>query len=164
MDVNLKVGDKAVYPGHGVGQVTSIENKDVLGNSLVFYSLKIQKSGTVIMIPKNRISSIGVRPIIKKNEVNKVLDILSENSTSKKSEEKTWQKRHQAYLDKIKTGSIYEIARVIRDLNHIKKDKDLSYGEKRMMDKAKNMIHSELSLSMDEKDLNKVLHPNEINQ
>ena len=163
MEIDLKVGDKAVYPGHGVGKITSIENKNILGNSLTFYSLKILESGTIIMIPKNRMNNIGVRPVILKEDVNKVLDILCENGVSKKNEEKNWQKRHQAYMDKIKTGSIYEIARVIRDLNYIKKDKELSCGEKRMMDKAKSMLHSELSLSMDKEDLRKILHLPKIN-
>ena len=158
MDIRLKVGDKAVYPGHGVGKITSIENKNILGNSLTFYSIEILKSGTIIMIPKNRMNTIGVRPLIPKEEAPKVLDILSEAGLHKKMEERNWQKRHQAYLDKIKTGSIYEIAKVIRDLTHIKKDKELSYGEKRMMDKAKNMLYSELSLSMDKEDLHKISH------
>ena len=84
MDISLKVGDKAVYPGHGVGKITSIENKDILGNSLTFYSIKILKSGTIIMIPKNRMNTIGVRPIIPKEEATKVLDILSEAGLHKK--------------------------------------------------------------------------------
>ncbi len=153
MEVVLKVGDKAVYPGHGVGQVTSIEEKSIMGNSLTFYSIQIIESGTKIMIPKNRIQTIGVRPVISKKEAEKVMNILSEKTEGKKISEKNWQKRHQSYMEKIKTGSIYEIAEVIRDLNSIKEGKELSYGEKRMMDKAKNMVLSELSITIDKKDL-----------
>ena len=153
MEIRLKVGDKAVYPGHGVGQITSIEEKSIMGNSLTFYSIKIIESGTKIMVPENRIKTIGVRPIISKKEALKVMDILSEKIINKQKPVKNWQKRHQSYMDKIKTGSIYEIAEVVRDLNSIKADKELSYGEKRMMDKAKHMVLSELSFSVDKKDL-----------
>jgi len=153
MEITLKVGDKAVYPGHGVGQITSIEEKNIMGNNLTFYSIKIIESGTKIMIPKNRMHSIGVRPVISKTEAQKVINILSEKTSNYVKPVKNWQKRHQSYMSKIKTGSIYEIAEVIRDLNNIKADKELSYGEKQMMDKAKNMVLSELSLAVDKKDL-----------
>ncbi len=157
MESMLKVGDKAVYPGHGVGQITSIEDKDIMGNRLTFYSMRIMESGTKIMIPKNRLKSIGVRPVASKQQAKEVMDMISEAKSEEEKRPKTagknWQKRHQSYMDKIKTGSIYEIAKVIRDLNQIKEGKELSYGEKKMMDKAKNILYSELSLTMDKTDL-----------
>lgn len=150
----FKVGDKAVYPGHGVGEITSIEDKDIMGSRLTFYSMEIMESGTKIMIPKNRLKSIGVRPIASKQQVKEVLEIISKTAEAKKPKTASnWQKRHQSYMDKIKTGSIYEIAKVIRDLNQIKEGKDLSYGEKKMMDKAKNILYSEFSLTIDKKEL-----------
>lgn len=158
----LKVGDRAVYPGHGVGKIVSIEDKDILGNTLTFYSMEIMESGTKIMIPKNRMKSIGIRPIVSKQEAEKVMDIISEKNLKEKNTKyvgKNWQKRHQSYMDKIKTGSIYEIAKVIRDLNNIKEDKELSYGEKKMMNKAKNILYSELSLTMDKKELQILSNP-----
>ena len=159
MEISLKIGDKAVYPGQGVGQVTAIENKDILGRKMTFYSIRILKSGTKVMVPENQLKPIGVRPLISKQDAHKVLHILSQNSDVKKDrQQKNWQKRHQAYMDKIKTGSIYEIAEVVRDLGNIQKDKELSYGEKRMMDKAQNMVFSELALTMDKKDFQKA-HP-----
>lgn len=155
MEIMLKVGDKAVYPGHGVGKITSIEDKDVMGNRLTFYSMEIMESGTKIMIPKNRLKSVGVRPVASKKQAKEVMSILL--NTTLEEEQKTvgknWQKRHQSYMDKIKTGSIYEIAKVIRDLNQIKEGKELSYGEKKMMDKAKNILYSELSLTIDKNEL-----------
>lgn len=156
MEIMLKVGDKAVYPGHGVGKITSIEDKDIMGNKLTFYSMEIVESGTKIMIPKNRLKSVGVRPVASKKQAKEVMDMLLDTKSEEeeqKSVGKNWQKRHQSYMDKIKTGSIYEIAKVIRNLNQIKEGKELSYGEKRMMDKAKNMLYSELSLTMDKKEL-----------
>ena len=159
----LKVGDRAVYPGHGVGKITSIEDKDILGNKLTFYSMEIVESGTKIMIPKNRMDSIGVRPIVSKQEAKKVMNIISDKKIKEekyKNPGKNWQKRHQSYMDKIKTGSIYEIAKVIRDLHTIQEEKELSYGEKKMMHKAKNILYSELSLTMDKKDLQILSTPN----
>ena len=156
MELMLKVGDKAVYPGHGVGKITSIEDKDIMGNKLTFYSMEIVDSGTKIMIPKNRLKSTGVRPVASKKEAKELMDIISEAHFGEEEPKivgKNWQKRHQSYMDKIKTGSIYEIAKVIRDLNQIKEGKELSYGEKKMMDKAKNILYSELSLTMDKKEL-----------
>lgn len=164
MELLLKVGDKAVYPGHGVGKITSIEDKDIMGSRLTFYSMEIVDSGTKIMIPKNRLKSIGVRPIASRQQAREVMNIISDKKAEEekaKAAGKNWQKRHQSYMDKIKTGSIYEIAKVIRDLNQIKEGKELSYGEKRMMDKAKNILYSELSLTMDKKDLKVLSSPNQ---
>ena len=155
MQTTLKVGDKAVYPGHGVGQITSIEDKSILGSRLTFYSMKIIESGTKIMIPKSRIKTIGVRPVASKKEALEVMDRICGEKVKKlkKPNGKNWQKRHQSYMDKIKTGSIHEIADVIRDLNYLKEGKELSYGEKKMMTKAKSILYSEFSLTMDKKDL-----------
>ncbi|MCY4321978.1 MAG: CarD family transcriptional regulator [Bdellovibrionaceae bacterium] len=162
MNFMLKVGDKAVYPGHGVGKITSIEDKSILGSKLTFYSMEIIESGTKIMIPKNRMESIGIRPIVSKQEAEKVMGIISDKNLKETQTNyvgKNWQKRHQSYMDKIKTGSIYEIAKVIRDLNNIKEEKELSYGEKKMMNKAKNILYSELSLTMDKKELEILSNP-----
>lgn len=148
-EIYLKVGDKAVYPGHGVGQVTSVEEKEIQGFQQTFYSIKILESGTKIMVPESQIKKRGVRPTVNKKEAQKVIDMLFERKTCKKSHEKNWQKRHQSYMDKIKTGSIYNIAEVITDLNSISKAKELSHGEKKIMDKAEYMLVSELSLTMD---------------
>ena len=159
MEISLKVGDKAVYPGQGVGQVIAIESKDIIGRQMTVYSIRILKTGTKVMVPASRLQSIGVRPLISRQDTQKVLDILSQTSEIKRgSLQRNWQKRHQAYMDKIKTGSIYEIAEVVRDLGNIQKDKELSYGEKRMMDKAQNMVFSELALTMDKKEFQKA-HP-----
>ena len=153
----LKVGDKAVYPGHGVGRITSIEDKDIMGSRLTFYSMQIMDSGTKIMIPENRLKSVGVRPVVDKKQAEEALHIIVDDNKGEKRKAQNrggnWQKRHQSYMDKIKTGSIYEIARVIRDLNRIQEDKELSYGEKKMMHKAKHILYTELSLIIDKNKL-----------
>ena len=157
----LKTGDKAVYPGYGVGKITSIENKSIMGSRQLFYSMEIMESGTKVMIPENRLKTVGVRPIASKKQAEKAMSILSEDKLKEEREQellsaackKNWQKRQQSYIDKIKTGSIYEIAKVIRDLRQIKEAKTLSYGEKKIMDKAKNILYKELSLTIDKKEL-----------
>ena len=162
--ISLKVGDKAVYPGHGVGQITSIEDKSISGSKLTFYSMKIMESGTKIMIPKSRIKSVGVRPVTSKKEALEVMDRIcrsrDKDSPVKKVHARNWQKRHQSYMDKIKTGSIHEIADVIRDLNSLKEEKELSYGERKMMIKAKSILYSEFSLTIDKKDLSALAEQN----
>lgn len=155
--VSLKVGDKAVYPGHGVGKVTSVEEKTIMGDNLIVYSIEILESGTKIMVPKNRMDKVGVRPVVDKKEAQKVMNMLFEKREVKKTSARNWQKRHQSYMDKIKTGSIYDIAEVITDLSSISKAKELSYGEKKIMDKAKTMLVSELSLTMDRTEVNNSL-------
>ncbi|MCB0407095.1 MAG: CarD family transcriptional regulator, partial [Bdellovibrionales bacterium] len=133
--VTFKVGDNAVYPGHGVGEVTAIETKEIMGSKHSFYSIKIIESGMKIMVPTNNAASVGLRPIISKKEASKVLDILTE--TNVKIDNQTWNRRYREYMEKIKTGSVYEIAEVLRDLFVLKVEKELSFGERKMLDTAR---------------------------
>jgi CarD family transcriptional regulator len=149
--VSFKPGDNAVYPGYGVGQVIAIDTKEICGAKQTFYSIKIIDSGMKIMVPTNNAKSVGLRPIISKDEANKVLDILKE--TDVKIDNQTWNRRYREYMEKINTGSVYEIAEVLRDLFILKVDKELSFGERRMLDMARKLLLKELSLAtgMDEK-------------
>jgi CarD family transcriptional regulator len=149
--VSFKPGDNAVYPGYGVGQVVAIDTKEICGAKQTFYSIKIIDSGMKIMVPTNNAQSVGLRPIISKDEANKVLDILKE--TDVKIDNQTWNRRYREYMEKINTGSVYEIAEVLRDLFILKVDKELSFGERRMLDMARKLLLKELSLAtgMDEK-------------
>lgn len=149
--VSFKVGDNAVYPGHGVGRVTAIETKEILGNKQTFYSIQILETGMKIMIPKDNVASVGLRPIISRDEANKVLEILKEKEV--KIDNQTWNRRYREYMEKIKTGSVYEIAEVLRDLFLLKVDKELSFGERKMLDTARTLLLKELTLATSEKDL-----------
>lgn len=149
--VTFKVGDNAVYPGHGVGIVTAIETKEILGNKQTFYSVQILETGMKIMIPKDNVASVGLRPIISKEEAGKVLNILKEKDV--KIDNQTWNRRYREYMEKIKTGSVYEIAEVLRDLFVLKVDKELSFGERKMLDTARNLLLKELSLATNQEDL-----------
>lgn len=149
--VTFNVGDNAVYPGHGVGRVTAIETKEILGNKQTFYSLMILETGMKIMIPRDNVMSVGLRPIISKAEADTVLCILKEKDV--KIDNQTWNRRYREYMEKIKTGSVFEIAEVLRDLFLLKADKELSFGERKMLDSARTLLLKELSLATSQEDL-----------
>lgn len=141
----FKVGDHAVYPGHGVGKISSIEYKEILGTKHEFYSVLIIETGMKIMIPAANIKSVGLRPLISHEEAMKVVTILKDKNV--KIDTQTWNRRYRDYMEKIKTGSVFEIAEVLRDLYVLKVDKELSFGEKKMLDTAKNLLLKELNLA-----------------
>ncbi len=149
--VTFNVGDNAVYPGHGVGKILSIETKEILGNKQTFYSIQIVETGMKIMIPKDNVASVGLRPIISKKEADHVLSILKEKDV--KIDTQTWNRRYREYMEKIRTGSVFEIAEVLRDLFLLRVDKELSFGERTMLDKARNLLMKELILSTSEAEL-----------
>jgi CarD family transcriptional regulator len=150
---NFKVGDKAVYPGQGVGEVMGIEHKEVAGQRQSFYVLRILENGMKIMIPMNKVGSVGLREIIGEKDVRKVYSILREKEVSVDST--TWNRRYREYLDKIKSGSVLEIAEVLRDLYLLRSDKDLSFGERKMLDTARSLLIKELAIAKecDEQDV-----------
>lgn len=141
----FKVGDLAVYPAQGVGVIESIEKKEIMGNKQTFYIMKIMGNGMKIMIPTNSAKSVGLREVIKAKEISKVYDILKDKDIT--IDKQTWNKRYREYLEKIKTGSVYEIAKVLRDLLILKNDKNLSFGERKMMDTAKSLLIKEISVA-----------------
>ncbi len=135
----------AVYPAHGVGLIKTIEKQTIGGVDQAFYVMKILDNDMTIMIPTATSENVGLRAIISKDEVEKVLDILKERDIKISSQ--TWNRRYRDYMEKIKTGSVFEVAVVLRDLFLLKVDKDLSYGERKMMDTAKSLLVKEISLA-----------------
>ncbi|MBK9294483.1 MAG: CarD family transcriptional regulator [Oligoflexia bacterium] len=148
----FKVGDNAVYPGHGVGVVKAIETKEIFGNKQTFYVIQILDNGMKIMVPKDNAASVGLRAIISKKEAGEVFKILRKKNL--KIDNQTWNRRYREYMEKIKTGSIYEIAEVLRDLFLLKVDKELSFGERKMLDTARGLLIKELSLATKENEKN----------
>jgi len=140
-------GDMAVYPAHGVGVIKSIEMQTVAGIDQSFYVLEILDNGMRIMIPTISSESVGLRAIVDEAEVSGVLDILADRNVELGSQ--TWNRRYRDYMEKIKTGSVHEVAAVLRDLFLLSVDKDLSYGERKMLDTAKGLLVKELSLAQD---------------
>lgn len=141
----FRVGDKAVYPGQGVGEVLGIEHKEIAGQRQSFYVLKILENNMKIMIPINKVGSVGLRDIIGDEEVKEVYSILQSKTVAVDST--TWNRRYREYMEKIKTGSVFEIAAVLRDLYLLKYDKDLSFGERKMLDTARSLLVKELAIA-----------------
>jgi CarD family transcriptional regulator len=139
------IGEMAVYPAHGVGVIESIEHRAVGETEQAFYVMKILNNNMVIMIPTATSKNVGLRSIISSNEVDDVFDILQEKDVEIGSQ--TWNRRYREYMEKIKTGSLFEVAAVLRDLYLLQEDKDLSYGERKMMDTAKGLLVKELSIA-----------------
>ena len=138
------VGDLAVYPAHGVGQIKSIESRVVNGEEHNFYIMKVIENGMVIMIPTNNVESVGLREIIDKKEIPKVYKVMKSRKDSM-PDNQTWNRRYREYMDKIKTGSLYDVAEVFRDLFLLKLTKDLSFGERKLYDTAQVLLVRELS-------------------
>ena len=139
----FNVGDKIVYPMHGAGTIDSIEEKDILGEKQAYYIIKMP--GEVkVMIPTNKADQVGVRNVINKEEASKVMTILGENETEMSQ---NWNKRYRDNMDKMKSGDIYEVADVVRNLSFKQKEKGLSTGEKKMLSNAKQILVSELVLA-----------------
>ncbi len=148
LNPEFKVGDVAVYPAHGVGKVSSIEEREIAGSTQRFYILKILDSGMTIMVPTANVRNVGLREVINEGEVEAVYAILRERDIS--INEQTWNRRYREYMDKIKTGSVYEIAEVLRDLMLLRYEKELSFGERKMLDTARSLIIKELAIAQDE--------------
>jgi CarD family transcriptional regulator len=138
-------GDMAVYPAHGVGVIKAVETKKIGGIDQSFYILEILDNSMRIMIPTTGSKNVGLRAIVGKHEVSNVFDILADRTVSLGTQ--TWNRRYRDYMEKIKTGSVHEVAVVLRDLFLLSVDKDLSYGERKMLDTAKNLLVKELSLA-----------------
>ena len=143
--MSFKVGDMAVYPGHGVGVVEGVETRDIAGSRQAFYVLKILENGMTIMVPTVNADAIGMRELVSPDEVDEIYSVLMERDIE--LDKQTWNRRYREYMAKIKTGSPYEVARVLRDLFILKGDKNLSFGERKMFDQAKGLLVKELAVS-----------------
>jgi len=141
----FKVGEKVVYPAHGVGVIESIQTKTISGTAKKFYMLRILDSDMTIMIPTENVASVGLRRIIGRDMVAKVYKILRDKKVE--IDQQTWNRRYREYTEKIKTGSVLEIAKVLRDLFVLKGDKELSFGERKMLDTARNLLVKELAIA-----------------
>ena len=146
IDLPFSVGDVAVYPAHGVGEIKSIEARQISGTTHTFYVLQILDNGMKIMVPTGNINAVGLREIISKSEVEAVYAILKERDIPS-DDKQTWNRRYREYMDKIKTGSIYEISEVYRDLSLLKQEKDLSFGERKLLDQARTLLVKELAFA-----------------
>jgi CarD family transcriptional regulator len=141
----FKVGDLAVYPAHGVGLIERIESREISDCRQDFYVMRILDNGMIIMIPTSNVENVGLREIIEHTEVPTLYSILKKRDVP--IDNQTWNRRYREYMDKIKTGSVFEVAEVYRDLLILKVEKDLSFGERKMLDTARNLLVKEISLA-----------------
>ncbi|MEY4577793.1 MAG: hypothetical protein RL701_2496 [Pseudomonadota bacterium] len=148
----FKVGDKAVYPAQGVAEVISIEEKDIAGNRLKFYVLRILDTNRKIMVPVNNAKTVGLRRPISEEEIAEIFTILKERTIA--FDNQTWNRRYRGFMDKIKTGSVFDVAEVMRDLYRLKAEKSLSFGERRMLETARALIVKEIAVTREKSEEN----------
>lgn len=141
----FKKGDLAVYPAHGVGIIETIESQEISGCRQDFYIIRILDNNMKIMVPTQNVENVGLREIIGHKEVSKLYTILKKRDIV--IDNQTWNRRYREYMDKIKTGSVFEVAEVYRDLLMLKEEKDLSFGERKMLDTARTLLVKEISLA-----------------
>jgi CarD family transcriptional regulator len=138
------VGDKAVYPAHGVGEIEAVETREIMGTQMRVYVMRILERNMTILIPVEKSVDVGLRPVMKDVEVDEVFDVLRQRK--KVVDGQTWNRRFREYSDKIRTGSAVEIAQVLRDLYLLRSGKALSYGEKRMLNTAIDLLSQEIAV------------------
>lgn len=145
MSTEFEVGDKAVYPAQGVAEVVGIDTQEIMDTKQTFYVLRVLDSDKKILIPVDKVENSGLRQVMNDKEIDEVYDILRERNVDLDTQ--TWNRRYRAYVEKIQTGSPFEIAEVLRDLNLLKFTKTLSFGEKKMLDTAKRLLVQELAIA-----------------
>jgi len=142
---NFKVGDKAVHPAHGVGEVTAIEQREIGGTRTTFYILRILDNGMKVLVPTTAATQVGLRAIMSDKQANNILQTMRAREVA--VDVQPWSRRFRVYTEMIKSGSAVEIAKVLRDMNRLKFDKDLSFGERRLLDQARSLLLKELAFA-----------------
>jgi CarD family transcriptional regulator len=144
--IDFAIGDNVVYPHHGAGQVIKKEEKDILGEKRQYLTIKILHNDMTVMVPCENAGKAGLRRVIDEDTVKKVLAVLTDETSEMP---KNWNRRFKHNRDKIKTGDIYELAEVVRNLAVREQDKGLSTGEKQMYTRAKKILASEMMYALD---------------
>ncbi|MDI3280751.1 MAG: CarD family transcriptional regulator [Bacillota bacterium] len=142
--MKFRIGDKVVYPMHGAGVIEAIEEKEVLGQKQQYYIMKLPLGEMKVMIPLRSVKEVGLRQVIDRKEVNKVFSVLRSQRSKMSS---NWSRRYRANLEKIKSGDIFEVAEVVRNLSLRDREKGLSTGERKMLESARQILISEIVLA-----------------
>jgi CarD family transcriptional regulator len=140
--VQFKIGDKVVYPNHGLGIIETIEKRSIGERVEEFLRLRIVGNDSMVMVPRGNTANVGLRPIVSRKEIEGVFDVLKDNKIRVFDD---WKGRFQENSDKMRTGSITEVALVFKSLTHLSMQKNLSYRERRMLDRARYLIVSEIA-------------------
>jgi len=140
------VGDKAFYPAHGVGIIEKIESKECNGTKECFYVLKIMDSGMTVTIPKSKVQSVGLRHLTPKERIEEVFSVLKRNGDERVVKTHIpWNRRQRDYYAKLKSGSIFELAQILKELTYLQSHKTLSFGEKKLLEHVKKLIIKEIA-------------------
>ena len=140
--MQFKIGDKVVYPNHGLGVIETIEKREVGDRMEEFLRLRIVGNDSTVMVPRGNTANVGLRPIVSRKEIESVFDVLKDTRIKVFDD---WKGRFQENSDKMRTGSITEVAMVFKSLTHLSLQKNLSYRERRMLDRARYLIVSEIA-------------------
>ncbi len=140
--MSFQIGDKVIYPNHGLGVVEKVEEKTILGTTTGFFHLRIISNETTVLVPVANVDNVGLRRAITDEEVERLFNLLGDG---KIDNHQNWKGRFKDNSDKMRTGSIYDMADVLKSLTFLSKSKSLSFREKRMLDRAKSLIVSEIS-------------------
>jgi CarD family transcriptional regulator len=141
----FSVGDTAVYPSHGVADVIQLEMKTIGQQSLAFYHLQVRGSGLKIIVPIEKAENNGMRPLADSGEIDELFDLLRDHEIP--SDRQTWNRRYRGFMEKIRTGSLFEVAEVYRDLSVLRQHKELSHGERQMLRNARVLLVRELAVA-----------------
>jgi CarD family transcriptional regulator len=144
MDLNFHVGDKVVYPNHGVGIIEQISSRQVGTSIEKFYLLNIKASSLKVMVPCNNVGSVGIRRVVRNGEVQKIIDFLSAGNGHNLAD---WKDRFKENSDRMRTGSLLEVAGVLKNLIALHQNKPLSFREKKMLERARYLLVSEIAMS-----------------
>jgi len=145
--MGFNIGDRAVYPAQGVGIIEAIETREFSGQKHDFYVLRICDSDMTIMVPTRNVKNVGMRNLVDKKNLSRVYELFKEVETPSPKGLASWSRRQREYTEKIKTGDLYEVAQVLRELYVIAVDKELSYGEKKMLDLARRLVIKEIAFA-----------------
>lgn len=140
----FRVGDRVVYPQHGAAIISSLEEKDFLGEKRQYYILHLAYGDLTLMVPADNTEEVGIRDVIARDELDKVFKVLRSKECRMPT---NWSRRFKTHLEKLRSGDIYQVAEVVRNLSRRDKEKGLSAGEKRMFAKARQILISEMTFA-----------------
>jgi len=144
-DFEITAGMLVVHPAHGAGRVETIEERSFGGSATMVYVLQMLGSGLKVMVPRDAAMRVGLRPVMSATEADEILAVLSSREIAVTVQ--PWNRRFRAYTEMLASGSAHEVAKVLRDMSRLRMDKDLSFGERKLLDQARNLLAQELALA-----------------
>lgn len=145
MQPHFNTGDKTIYPAHGVADVVGVETKHIGDQTIPFYHLSVVGTGLKISVPVHKAEENGMRAIARDEEISELYELLQDHEVP--SDRQTWNRRYRGFMEKIRTGSLFEVAEVYRDLSVLRAHKELSHGERQMLRTARGLLVKELAVA-----------------